>query len=374
MRKLTRTILAAVLSLLAAAPSYAVVGTTHFKSNLDTTGNLNVAGSFTVTGAQTFTGNTTVGGNLAVTGTTTATGVITGNAANILQHANTGLKVLDTGADHTVSIVPSSDEAANRTLSLPALGGAQTLAILGAQTFTGVQTFTLSPVLSTATITASGDIYTIPDVGAANFIMSAGSQTIAGATTFTLAPVLTSATISANGDTITIQDLGNANIVQTEGTQTINGTKTFGTAPTITGGLTAANIQTGSAKRQTLFARLSPETGVAADTTVYRAMICPGRAGSVKRVTYVTHVDPVSGTNVITIQKAAFGGTTMLSTANVSLNGATADTAVQATLTGTGADLAVTAAQCVCAEYNAGTQGTDAEQVSVSVEFEPDDF
>lgn len=175
--------------------------------------------------------------------------------------------------------------------------------------------------------------------------------------------------------TITYPSLGaNYDVVGTQGTQTIAGAKTFSTPPTITGGLTAANIQSGSAKRQLLTARLSPETGVAADSTVYRGMLWFGRPGTVTRVTYGTHVDPVSGTNVIKVLKAAFNGNTMLSTASVSLNGTTADTGVQATLTSTGADLGLTAAQAVCLEYDAGTQGTDAEQVYASVEFEPTDF
>lgn len=179
----------------------------------------------------------------------------------------------------------------------------------------------------------------------------------------------------ADSRTYTWPDAGtDAAPVMTAGTQTIAGVKTFSSAPTITGGLTAANIQTGSAKRQVLTAALSPVTGAAADTTVYRSQLFFGRAGTVTRITYGTAVDPVSGTNVIAVEKGSFTGNTMLSTATVSLNGTTANTGVTATLTATGADLGLTAAQPVCLEYNAGTQGTDAEQVFVTVEFEPTDF
>lgn len=226
----------------------------------------------------------------------------------------------------------------------------------------------------TGTTTLTGAVNQTGNQTVTGNLAVTGTAAITGVATFTAKPVLSTATISANGDTITIQDLGNANLVQTEGTQTINGAKTFSTAPTITGGLTAANIQTGSAKRQVLTARLSPETGAAADGTVYRGSLYFGRAGTVTRITYGTGVDPVSGTNVIAVEKGSYSGNTMLSTATVSLNGTTADTGVTATLTATGADLGLTASQPVCCEYNAGTQGTDAEQVFVTVEFEPTDF
>lgn len=201
-----------------------------------------------------------------------------------------------------------------------------------------------------------------------------GATTQTGAVTFTAKPTLSTATIGASGDTYTIPDVGNASFVMTAGTQTIAGAKTFSTPPTITGGLTAANIASGSAKRQVAVVRLSPETGACADSTVYRGSAYFGRAGTVTRITYGTGVDPVSGTNVIAIEKGSYSGNTMLSTATVSLNGTTANTGVTAALTSTSADLGLTAAQPVCCEYNAGSQGTDAEQVTVTIEFEPTDF
>jgi hypothetical protein len=230
-----------------------------------------------------------------------------------------------------------------------------TLTVTGATTLTGA-------VTQAGNQTVSGNLAVT------------GTSLLTGVATLTAAPVLSSGTLTANGDTITIQDLGNANIVQSEGVQTINGVKTFGSAPTITGGLTAANIQTGSAKRQVQTVRLSPETGVNTDATVYRGMLYFGRAGTIKQVMYGTHVDPVSGTNLLKVEKATFGGTTLLSTASVSLNGTTADVGVVATLTATTIDLTLTATQAICLEYNAGTQGTDAEQVTMTVEWEPADF
>lgn len=304
----SRCLLALAL-LLAGFSSPASAGTTTFKSNV------RVLGTLAVTGATTQTGNFTVGGNLAVTGNTTHTGTL-------LQ--------------------------------------------------SGVATFTLAPVLTTATITASGDTYTIPDVGNASFLMTAGAQTKAGVLTLSAAPVLSTATLTANGDTITIQDLGNANLVQSEGAQTINGVKTFGSAPVITGGLPASQIQTGSAKRQVQTVMLTPSTGAAADATVYRGIISFKRAGTVTGISYGAAVVPTSGTNVIAVEKNSFSGNTMLNAASVSLNSATIGQA--ATLTATAPDLALTAEQVITCEYNAGTQDTDAEQVFVTVEFEPTDF
>lgn len=74
-----------------------------------------------------------------------------------LGFSNTGLKVMDTGGDHEISIVPAGDEAADRTLSIPLLGGADTIETLGtAQTVTGVKTFSAAPVMSAHPINNAG--------------------------------------------------------------------------------------------------------------------------------------------------------------------------------------------------------------------------
>lgn len=311
MNKFSHTAQAALLALLftlLAVPAVDAANNTKLKGNLTVTGTVTAAG-VTNTGSVTTTGNETVTGNLAVTGTTT---------------------------------------------------------------LTGAATLTAKPTLSTATIGASGDTYTIPDVGNASFVMTAGTQTVAGATTFTLAPVLTSATVSANGDTLTIQDLGNANFVQSEGTQTINGAKTFSTAPTITGGLTAANIQTGSAKRQVIRAQLSPVTAAAADSTTYAGLVSFGRAGTVTRISFVCTVAPTVGVDTIEVLKN--NTTTMLNAATYDANSLTALTVATATLTATGADLALTATDVIRCKYNAGAQTADAQDVTAIIEFEPTDF
>jgi len=166
----------------------------------------------------------------------------------------------------------------------------------------------------------------------------------------------------------------NTGTVTNSGNVAVGGTLGVTGAVTLTTPLTAANIQTGSAKRQTIRALLAPNTSTAANATVYSQSLFFGRAGIVKAVTYATEVDPISGTNTIKVLKASSVGNTMLNAASVSLNGATANTGQVATLTATGADLAVTATQSVYCEYSAGTQGAAAKGVCVTVEFEPTDF
>lgn len=140
------------------------------------------------------------------------------------------------------------------------------------------------------------------------------------------------------------------------------------------GNITAAEIQSGSAKRQVMHAQLSPLTGAAANTTVYRQTLYFGRAGTVKLIKYATHIDPVSGTNTFKALKATPTGTTMLNAASISLNGTTIDTATVAPLTATGGDLALTAGQGVYLEVSTGTQGAALQDVEATVEFEPTNF
>lgn len=73
----------------------------------------------------------------------TVTGVKTMSGANIITFANaSGLKILDTGADHTLAIITATDEAASYTMTIPDLSGNDTFATLGtAQTFTGAKTW-----------------------------------------------------------------------------------------------------------------------------------------------------------------------------------------------------------------------------------------
>ncbi len=199
-----------------------------------------------------------------------------------------------------------------------------------------------------------------------------GATTQTGAVTFTAKPTLSTGTIGANSDTYTIPDVGDASFVMTAGTQTIGGTKTFSTAPTITGGLTAANIQTGSAKRVFQMVRLAPETGACADSTTYAGLVAFNRAGVVKRIGYTAAVAPTVGTDTIEVLKN--NTTTLVNAATLDANGITAYTMSNATLTATTGDLSLAATDVIRCKYNAGNQTVDAQDVEVLVEFEPTDF
>jgi hypothetical protein len=86
-------------------------------------------------------GNLTVGGTLTVTGAQTMTGATTFTASPVFPVAGASFK--DSAGDHTTTLKQNSDEAANRTLNIPALGGNDTLMTLGTnQSITGVKTFT----------------------------------------------------------------------------------------------------------------------------------------------------------------------------------------------------------------------------------------
>ncbi|MBY0545804.1 MAG: hypothetical protein K2W95_00795 [Candidatus Obscuribacterales bacterium] len=134
-------------------------------------------------------------------------------------------------------VIPSGGTGISVTAATGVIAVDSTVVVTsGSQTIAGVKTFSNTPVLSTAAITANADTITIQDLGNANLVQSEGAQTINGVKTFGSTPVLSTNAITANGDTNTIPDLGNANFVMSEGTQTINGAKTFGTALGISSG------------------------------------------------------------------------------------------------------------------------------------------
>jgi hypothetical protein len=247
------------------------------------------------------------------------------------------------------------------------------LAITGNETVGGTLGVT-GAVTHSSTVTNTGAVTNSSTVTNTGAVTNSSTLTQTGVATFTAAPVLSTGTITANGDTNTIPDLGDASFVMTAGTQTIAGAKTFSTAPTITGGLTAANIQTGSAKRQVAMIALSPNTGAAADGTLYRGAICFGRAGTVKAITLSCELPPTVGTDVCKVLKNGSSGNTMLNAANYNANSLTANTGTAMSLTATGGDLALTATDTVYAEYSAGTQTQDAIGVRATIEFEPTDF
>ena len=98
-------------------------------------------------------------------GAQTVNGIKTMASANIITHAPTGLKVQDSNASHLVTIAPG-DESADRTLSIPVLGGADTVMTLGtAQTVSGIKTFSAIPVVPAGGITYGATTLTETIVG-----------------------------------------------------------------------------------------------------------------------------------------------------------------------------------------------------------------
>jgi hypothetical protein len=80
------------------------------------------------------------------------------SGANVITHAPTGLKIQDSNASHLVTIAPG-DESADRTLSIPVLGGADTMMTLAtAQAVTGAKTFSVMPIIPVATVAATGTV------------------------------------------------------------------------------------------------------------------------------------------------------------------------------------------------------------------------
>jgi hypothetical protein len=149
----------------------------------------------------------------------TVTGVKTMSGANVITHAPTGLKIQDSNASHLVTIAPG-DESADRTLSIPVLGGADTVMTLGtAQTVTGIKTMSGANIVTHAptglkvqdsdathlvTIAAGNEsadrTLSIPVLGGADTLMTlATAQAVTGAKTFSVMPIIPVATVAATG-------------------------------------------------------------------------------------------------------------------------------------------------------------------------------
>lgn len=157
------------------------------------------------------------------------------------------------------------------------------------------------------------------------------------------------------------------------GNQTISGTLGVTGAATFSTPLTNANLGN-SSKVILLTIPLSPPSAACVDSTVYRGTIFPGRAGTVKKITFGCQTAPTVGTDTLKVLKGSSSGNTMLSTATVDANTLVANTATTATLTGTSADLSITATQPIYAEYSAGVQTVDAIGVTATIELELTDY
>lgn len=142
-------------------------------------------------------------------------------------------------------------------------------------------------------------------------------------------------------------------------------------APSSTAGVAGAV----SASRQRMFlAHMFADGGTLADSTVYRAFLCPGFACTVKSITMIAVQPPVGGTNTFKALKGSSAGNTMLSAASYDPTGLTANQGALMTLTSTPADLQLNASGAnsgIYLEHSAGVQTTDATQVGVVVELEP---
>lgn len=78
---------------------------------------------------------------------------------------NTGIKIEDSNASHGVTISPG-DESADRVLSIPVLGGADTIETLGtAQTVSGVKTYSADPRTSVGVGAVAGAGVTVVENG-----------------------------------------------------------------------------------------------------------------------------------------------------------------------------------------------------------------
>lgn len=146
----------------------------------------------------------TTGDTLMTLGTVqTVTGAKTMSGANIIKFANTGLQVLDTGAN-LVTIVPAA-QSAGVTLNIPAIVSGDTVATLGTvQTVTGAKTMSGANVIThanagaliqnpagtfTVQLTPSAElanrVLTIPLLGGSDTLMTLGTaQSNTGVKTF----------------------------------------------------------------------------------------------------------------------------------------------------------------------------------------------
>lgn len=170
--------LALVLIIATTLAAYGVPTTDFRTSPLKTSGNIQ-CGSLTVTGTTTQ------------TGAVTFTGAITANnAGNVVAHANAGGLFFNPAGTFSVALTPSA-EVANRVLTIPLLGGADTIMTLGtAQAVTGVKTFNDSALILKAgtgseTFLPSGTIYvtgTAVNTGANTNETDGGTKSVGGNT------------------------------------------------------------------------------------------------------------------------------------------------------------------------------------------------
>jgi hypothetical protein len=246
----------------------------------------------TGTGVLTALGvNTGSAGAFVVNNTTeTITGAKTMNALNVITHSSSGLIVRNPANTFSYTITGAAI-AADRTLNLPLITGADTLVSLGlAQTFTGAITFNNASVLAgAATMSVFNTTATNLSLGGAATTMTIGGTP----TTAITHNYSTNATAAATTKTVNLGTGGaassttNVNIGATAGgTTTVN-------SPTISLGGTTGTTTTGTI-----------ELGAATDTTISRS------SAGVIAVEGVV-IPSISSTNTLTnktLQGAAITG------------------------------------------------------------------
>ena len=164
---------AAILTLAPTAITVAPVATFTLAPVLST-GTITV-GAATVTVPAVTSTLVNLASNQTITGNKTFTGTVDLSGGTLVP---AGGFIWSDGSTHSITVDVAGDCSASRTLHIPVLAGTDTIATLAtAQAFAGVKTFSVAPVLSTATITSSGDTITIPDLGNAYLVQSAAAHT-----------------------------------------------------------------------------------------------------------------------------------------------------------------------------------------------------
>ena len=310
-------------------------------------------------------GTAVVGGGGTGATTLTSNGVLIGNGTSAITATAEGASGIPligvTGADPVfgTATVPGGGTGATSLTDHGVLVGSGAAAIDALAVGTNGQLLLGSTGIDPLFATMSGDA-TIDNAGALTLATVTVDKGGTGATSLT-----------SNG--VVIGNGTSAVTVTAEGATGIPLVGVTGADPQFAA-LTAAGAGAGSLKTELIKFDLSPNTGAAADSTVYRDAACPRRAGTITGISIYCQLPPTDGTDVIKILKNGSGGNTLLSTATFDANGLVANTGTTGTLTATGADLALLATDTIYAEYSAGSQTQDAIGVGVVVEYQPSDF
>ena len=107
------------------------------------------------------------------------------------------------------------------------------------------------------------------------------------------------------------------------------------------------------------------------DSTTFKALITPGRAGTLKQVSIAAITKPAGGTNTVMVKK---NDTTDMLAANFDPTTLTDVVASKPALHGTAANLAFTATDTISVVWTTGVQTIDAVGPTVTLEYELTDF